>query len=270
MIVGRGRLIALVGVGLIGLGLGLGLGPGPGAGDVIGLGQTAQDVCRYIETRLDVSPALKPVLCQSFQAGIARGHIEPARALQFLQAVAERITPQNRGAAETLLTLTSQLVDPAKGDLPAELLIRRTFEVFSKESSPDVAMVIAVREATALFNMLQRVAGVYRALGIALAPNEPKKTLPTGFGPVELTVRRVDTVITATAVALDRFERRFDRRLDDYNGMKAEVMKELRAPSFYGAEELPDELVRYIDARTTGQEWAPIVQQLAADRGRRS
>ena len=255
----RRLLAALLVVSLAGFGIA-----------ALSLGQTAQDVCTYIETQLNVSPSLKGVLCQNFQAGIARGHIQPARALQFLQAVNERITTQNQGSAETLLTLASQLVNPAKGDLSAEIIIRRTFEIFSKEQSPDEAMMTAVREATALFNMLQRVADVYRGLGITLAPNEAEKTLQTEFGELELTVQRVDTVITATAVALDRFERRFDRRLDDYSGMKAEVMKELRAPSFYGAEKLPDELVRYIEARTTGQEWAPIVQQLAADRGRRS
>jgi hypothetical protein len=255
----RRLLAGLLVIGLAGFGIA-----------ALSFSQTAQDVCAYIETQLNVTQSLKGVLCQNFQSGIARGHIQPARALQFLQAVDERITPQNQGSAETLLTLTGQLINPAKGDLPAEIIIRRTFEIFSKEQSPDEAMMTAVREATALFNMLQRVADVYRELGIALAPNEAEKTLQTEFGELELTVQRVDTVITATAVALDRFERRFDRRLDDYSGMRAEVVKELRAPSFYGAEKLPDELVRYIEAHTTGQEWAPIVQQLAADRGRRS
>jgi hypothetical protein len=231
--------------------------------------QSAQEVCDFIQEDLSVQEGVKATLCQDYQAGIARGHIRPERALQFLETVGARITPETQGAAESLLLLTGQLLNPAKGDLPAELVIRRTFEILSKEES-DEAMTVAVGEGAALGRVLQNVAALYRSLGISLEPNVSKKVIQTDFGEVELTVGRVDTVITATSVALDRFERRLNRRLDDFEGMKSEVMKELSAPSFFGAEALPDALIQQIDAQTTGREWAPIVRQLAADRGRSS
>lgn len=229
--------------------------------------QSDQEVCEFIQEELSVQETVKATLCQDYQAGITRGHIRPERALQFLEAVGARITPETQGAAESLLLLTGQLLSPAKGDLPAELVIRRTFEILSKEQA-DEAMTVAVGEGAALGRVLQNVAAFYRSLNINLEPNVSKKVIQTEFGEVELTVGRVDTVITATSIALDRFERRLNRRLDDFEGMKTEVMKELSAPS--GAEELPDSLIRQIDARTTGQEWAPIVRQLATDRGRNS
>lgn len=231
--------------------------------------QSAQEVCDFIQEDLSVQEGVKATLCQDYQAGIARGHIRPDRALQFLETVGARITPETQAAAESLLLLTGQLLNPAKGDLPAELVIRRTFEILSKEESEE-AMTVAAREGTALARVLQDVAAVYRSLEISLEPNVSKKVIQTDFGEVELTVGRVDTVITATSVALDRFERRLNRRLDDFAGMKSEVMKELSAPSFFGAEALPDALIQQIDAQTTGREWAPIVRQLAADRGRSS
>ncbi len=231
--------------------------------------QPAPDVCGAIQG-LPISDAAKEALCRDFQAGIARGHLRPERALQFLKEVGARITDESRAAAEELLALVGRTVNPATGDLPAEVLIRRTFEVFSREQDPEEALNTALREATALQRALASVAAVYRGLGIFLEPNVSEKTLETEQGAVALTVLRVDTVITATVVALDRFERRLDRRLDDAQGMKTEVMKELRSPSFYGAQALPDALVQYIDARTDGREWAPIVRQLAADRGRSS
>lgn len=231
--------------------------------------QSPQDVCRAIQGLL-ISDAAKEALCRDFQAGIARGHLRPERALQFLKEVGVRITDESRAAAESLLLLVGRTVNPATGDLPAEVLIRRTFEVFSREQDPEEALNTALREATALQRALAGVAGVYRGLGIFLEPNVSEKTLSTEFGEISLTIGQVDTVITATVVALDRFERRLDRRLDDTQGMKTEVMKELRAPSFYGAQALSDALVQYIEARTDGREWAPIVRQLAADRGRSS
>jgi hypothetical protein len=237
---------------------------------VAALGQTAQDVCAYIESSLAVSSGLKAVLCQDIQAGITRGHIQPARALQLLQEVNKRVNPNTQMAAETLLATVGFIVNPTKGDLPAELLIRRTFEIFSREQTPGESMGMAAQEATALGKMLQSVGQIYRGLGIQLEPNVSSKALQTEFGEIPLTVLRVDTVITATAVALDRFERKLDRQLDDSDGMKAEVMRELRTPSFTGAETLPASLLQYIEAHTTGREWAPIVRQLAADRGRTS
>jgi len=234
-----------------------------------GAGQTAQDVCNFIQQELQVSQGLKSTLCEDFQGGISRGHIQPNRADELLRRVNERITSETRPQAEQMLTTIGWTINPAKGDLPAEALIRRIFEVFSRESS-EKSMETAAQEVSALSKTLQSVAQVYRGLGISLGRDVSKKTIQTDFGEVELTVGRVDTVITATVVALDRFERRLDRRLDDFEGMKAEVMKELRAPSFYGAQPLPDALIEQIDAHTTGQEWAPIVRQLAADRGRTS
>lgn len=231
--------------------------------------QSAQDVCSAIQG-LSISDTAKEALCRDFQAGIARGHLQPERALQFLHEVGARITDESRATAESLLTLVGRTVNPATGDLPAEVLIRRSFEVFNREESPEEALNTALREATALQRALVGVAGVYRRMGIFLEPNVSEKTLQTEFGEISLTVVQVDTVITATVVALDRFERRLDRRLDDTQGMKTEVMKELQAPSFYGAQALPDALVQYIDAHTDGREWAPIVRQLAADRGRSS
>lgn len=234
-------------------------------------GQTAQEVCDFIQNELNVSQGLKSTLCQDFQAGISRGHIQPERAYQLLEGINERIASGTQSAAENILTTIGWTVNPAKGDLPAEALIRRIFEVFNKGQSSEEAMETAARETTALSKALQSVAQVYRGLGISLEPNASKKVIQTDFGEVELTVGRVDTVITATVVALDRFERRLDRSLDDFAGMKAEVMQELRAPSFYGAEPLPNALIQYIDAETEGDEhWAPIVRQLAADRGRTS
>ncbi|GEM_PF-3105969 len=230
---------------------------------------SAQDVCSAIQ-ELPLSGGAKEALCRDFQAGIARGHLRPERALQFIREVGARITDESRSTAEGLLALVGRTVNPATGDLPAEVLIRRSFEVFSREEAPEEALSTALHEATALQRALGSVAAVYRGLGIFLEPNVSEKTLETAQGAVQLTVPRVDTVITATVVALDRFERRLDRRLDDTQGMKAEVMKELRAPSFYGAQALPEELVAYIDAQTDGREWAPIVRQLAADRGRNS
>lgn len=230
---------------------------------------SAQDVCAAIQ-ELSISAGAKETLCRDFQAGIARGHLQPERALQFIREVGARITEESRATAESLLGLVGRTINPATGDLPAEVLIRRTFEVFGREQDPEQALSTALREATALQRALVGVAAVYRGLGILLEPNVSEKTLETEQGAIQLTVPRVDTVITATVVALDRFERRLDRRLDDTQGMKAEVMKELRAPSFYGAQTLPEELVAYIDAHTDGREWAPIVRQLAADRGRSS
>ena len=238
-------------------------------GVVAGAQPSTQDVCNAIQ-QLPISDAAKEDLCRDFQAGIARGHLQPERALQFINEVGARITDKSRSTAEGLLALVGRTVNPATGDLPAEVLIRRSFEVFSREQDPEEALNTALREATALQRALVSAAGVYRGLGIFLEPNVSEKTLETEQGAIQLTVSRVDTVITATVVALDRFERRLDRRLDDTQGMKAEVMKELRAPSFYGAEALPEELVQYIDAHTDGREWAPIVRQLAADRGRSS
>jgi len=230
-------------------------------------GQTPQEVCAAIEG-LAISEGLKGTLCADFRAGIARGHIRPERALQLLQAVGERVNPETQSAAEGMLTTIGWTVNPAKGDLPAELLISRVFELFSKEHTKGESMDTAALEVTILSKALQSVAQVYRRLGITLKSDESKKLLDTEFGEVELTVSRVDTVITATAIALDRFERRLDRRLDDAAGMKAEVMKELKNPRFFGAEQLPDALIKYIDAHTTGSEWMPIVRQLASDRGR--
>jgi hypothetical protein len=131
-------------------------------------------------------------------------------------------------------------------------------------------MGTAAQEVTALSKALQSIAQIYRGLGIYLEPNVSAKVLQTEFGEIQLTVAQVDTVITATGVALDRFERKLDRKLDDFAGMKAEVLRELRTPSFTGAEALPTSLTQYIDAHTTGSEWASIVKQLAAERGRTS
>jgi hypothetical protein len=230
-------------------------------------GQTPQQICATIEG-MAISEGLKETLCQDFQAGIARGHIIPERALQLLQAVGERITPQTQSAAEGMLTTIGWTINPAKGDLSAELLISRVFELFSKEQTEGESMGAAALEVTILSKALQSVAQVYRGLGITLKPDESKKVLSTEFGEIELTVSRVDTVITATAIALDRFERRLERRLDDFAGMKAEMMKELRNPRFFGAEPLPEQLIRYIDSEIDGSEWVPIVRQLASDRGR--
>jgi len=231
-------------------------------------GQTAQDVCDFIQDELNVSPGLKTTLCQDFQAGISRGHIQAERAHQLLEEINDHITPSTQSAAENMLTTIGWTVNPAKGDLPAEALIRRIFELLDAKGEE---MQTVAQEVTILNKALQSVAQVYRGLGISLEPNASKKVLQTDFGEVELTVGRVDTVITATVVALDRFERRLDRSLDDFAGMEAEVMQELRAPSFYGAEPLPNALIQYIDAETGGDEhWAPIVRQLAADRGRTS
>lgn len=232
--------------------------------------QTGSDVCAYIQNTLNVSSGLKGALCQDFQAGITRGHIQSSRALQFLEEVNERITSATQAAAEGMLTTIGAAVNPAKGDLPAELLIRRTLELFGREQTKGELMGTAAREVTVLSRALQSVAQVYRGLGIYLEPNVSMKAIQTEFGEIQLTVARVDTVITATAVALDRFERKLERQLDDSAGMKAEVMRELKAPSFTGAEPLPSPLVQFIDAHTTGSEWAPIVRQLAADRGRTS
>ncbi len=233
-------------------------------------GQTAQDVCTYIEGTLNISTGLKSTLCQDFQAGIARGHLQASRALQLLQEVNDRINPSNQASAENMLTTIGSIINPAKSDLPAELLIRRVFELFSREQVKGEFMNTAAQEVIVLSRLIRSVAPVYRSLGIYLEPNVSMKVIQTDAGEIELNVSRVDTVITATAVALDRFERKLDRKLDDVAGMKSEVMRELRAPSFVGAEALPALLIQYIEAHTTGNEWAPIVRQLAADRGRTS
>ncbi len=232
--------------------------------------QSAQDVCSFINEELSVSEGLKNTLCQDFQAGIERGHIQPARALDLLKAVDERLSESTRASAENILGTIGFTINPAKGDLSAELLIRRVLELFSREQSKGELMNLVAQEVRTLSQTLQSVAQVYRGLGISLEPNVSKKNLQTDFGEIELTVGRVDTVITATAIALDRFERKLDRQLDDSAGMKSEVLKELRAPSFSGAVALPNELIQYIEAHTSGAEWVPIVRQLAAGRGRSS
>lgn len=232
--------------------------------------QSVQDVCPFIQNQLRVSGGLKETLCQDFQAGIARGHIQPERALTFLGEVNKRITSETQDEAERVLVTIGMTIHPAKGDLPAELLIRRVFELFGRVGSPSEAMEAAAREVEILHRALVSVAQVYRGLGIDLAPNVSQKTLQTEIGEVELTVGRVDTVITATAIALDRYERRLDRSLKDLEAMQSEVMKELKAPSFPGAAQLPQTLIRYIDAHADGSTWAPIVEQMAQARGRES
>lgn len=232
--------------------------------------ENATEICQFIRENLPFSGEFQDELCRDFQSGIARGHIAPRRALSFLTELDRRITPDTLDEAERMLRTVGATISASKRDLPAELLIRRVFELFSRSDSPQEAMRAAAREVEILQQTLVSIARVFRELRIGLAPDVSQKVIETGFGEVKLTVGRVDTVITAAAIALERFERRLNRSLDDFAGMKDAVMQELSTPSFPGAEALPPTLVRYIDAQTTGREWASIVKQIAQDRGRTS
>lgn len=230
--------------------------------------QSAQDVCTFIEDSLSLDQGVASTLCADLTAGVNRGHLQPSRALELLEAVAERLSGATENAAASLLATVGTTVNPAKNDLPAELLISRALNVFEQVDDADRAVSLAAREVNDLHQALSSVAQTYQSLDVHLASNVQSKVLRTEFGDVELTVGRVDTVITATAMALDRFERRLNRSLDDVEGMKSAVMDALARPSFAGAESLPDALIRYVDAQTDGQEWASIVRFLADARGR--
>ena len=230
--------------------------------------QSAQDVCTFIDGSLSLDPGVESTLCADLTAGMNRGHIQPSRALELLQAVAQRLSGATENAAASLLSTVGTTVNPAKNDLPAELLISRVLNVFEQVSDADEAMSLATSEVNTLHQALTSVAQTYQSLDVHLAPNVQSKVLRTEFGDVNLTVGRVDTVVTATALALDRFERRLNRSLGDVDGMKSAVMEALARPSFAGAESLPDALIQYVDAQTDGQEWASIVRFLAEARGR--
>ncbi len=230
--------------------------------------QSAQDVCAVIDDELSLAQGAESTLCNDLTAGINRGHLQPPRALELLRDVAAHLNGATENAATSLLTTIGRTVNPAKNDLPAELLISRVLNVFRQVDDPEPAMSEAAREVNVLHEALLSVAQTYQSIDVHLAPNVQSKVLRTEFGDVDLTVGRVDTVITATALALDRFERRLDRSLDDVEGMQNAVMQALARPSFAGAEPLPDALIRYVNAQTDGQQWASIVQFLAEARQR--
>lgn len=231
-------------------------------------GQSAQDVCDAVQNDLRLPDDVASTLCQDLTAGVERGHLQPSRALELLNALAGRQSDATQDAATSLLATIGTTVNPAKNDLPAELLISRVLSVFGQVDDAEQAMSLAAREVDVLHQALIRVARQYQATGIDLASNVQSKVFQTEFGDVELTVGRVDTVITATALALDRFERRLNRSLDDVAGMQSAVVDALAHPSFAGAESLPDALIRYVGAQIDGSQWAPIVQALAEARGR--
>ena len=224
--------------------------------------QSAQDVCAYIQQELKISSEKKSELCQDFEAGITRSHIMPVRALELLRAVNDHITSDTQSTVEGMLSSMGDMLNPATGDLPVELLIRRMFEGFGRAE----ALKTTAQDVLALGQLLQGVAQTYHALGIFLEPNVSEKTLRTEFGDIPLTVPGVDTTITDTAAALDRFERKLNRDLNDSKAMKDDVMSELQKDLQKGA--LSNALVLYINAHTTGSEWVPLAKQLAATRGR--
>lgn len=230
--------------------------------------QSAEDVCAFIDGQLNVAQGVASTLCSDLTAGIERGHLQPSRALQLLQEVAANASNAPVNATTSLLSTIGTTVNPAKDDLPAELLIGRVLNVVNQVLDAEEAMSLAAREVDVLHRTLLSVARTYRAIDIHLAPNVESKVLRTEFGDVNLTVGRVDTAITATARALDRFERRLNRSLDDVEAMQRAVMDAIARPSFAGAEALPDALIRYVDAQTSGQQWASIVRSLAEARGR--
>ena len=231
-------------------------------------GAQSNEVCAFLDGRLSLAQGVESTLCTDLTAGINRGHLTSARALELLNAVRARLDGATENAAASLLATIGTTVNPAKGDLPAELLISRVLGVFTQSDDAEQAMADAAREVDALHQALTRVAQVYADIGVDLASNVQSKVLRTEFGDVNLTVGRVDTVITATAMALDRFERRLDRSLGDVTGMQSAVMDALARPSFAGAESLPDALIQYVNAQIDGQQWASIVRSLAEARGR--
>ncbi len=230
--------------------------------------QSAEEVCTFIDGQLRLAQNVESTLCNDLTAGIDRGHLQPARALELLREVAARLRGSTENAAASLLSTVGTTVNPAKNDLPAELLISRVLSVFGQVDDAEEAMSEAAGEVNVLHQALLSVAQTYQRIDVHLASNVQSKVLRTEFGDVELTVGRVDTAITATAMALDRFERRLNRSLDDVAGMQSAVMDALARPSFAGAQALPDALIRYIGAQTDGQQWASIVRFLAEARGR--
>ncbi|MFB6286059.1 MAG: hypothetical protein ABEK03_05740 [Candidatus Bipolaricaulia bacterium] len=230
--------------------------------------QSAEDVCAFIDGQLRLAQDVESTLCNDLTAGIDRGHLQASRALALLQEVAARLSGSTENAAASLLSTVGTTVNPAKNDLPAELLISRVLSVFGQVDDAGQAMSLAASEVNALHQALLSVAQTYQRIDIHLASNMQSKVLRTEFGDVKLTVGRVDTAITATAMALDRFERRLNRPLDDVAAMKSAVMDALARPSFAGAQALPDALIRYIGAKTDGQQWASVVRFLADARGR--
>ena len=230
--------------------------------------QSAEDVCTFIDGQLRLAQDVASTLCTDLTAGIGRGHLQPSRALELLREVAAHLSGATENAAASLLATVGTTVNPAKNDLPAELLISRVLSVFGQIDDAGQAMSEAASEVNVLHQALLSVAQTYQGIDVHLASNVQSKVLRTEFGDVNLTVGRVDTVITATAMALDRFERRLNRSLDDVAGMHSAVMDALARPSFAGAEALPDALIEHIDARIDGQQWASIVRFLADARGR--
>jgi len=230
--------------------------------------QSAEDVCTFIDGQLSLAQSVESTLCNDLTAGINRGHLQPSRALDLLREIAAHLSGGTENAAASLLSTVGTTVNPAKNDLPAELLISRVLSVFGQIDDAGQAMSLATSEVNALHQALLSVAQTYQGIDIHLASNVQGKVLQTEFGDVDLTVGRVDTVITATALALDRFERRLNRSLDDVAGMQSAVMGALARPTFAGARALPDALIRYIGAQTNGQQWASIVRFLADTRGR--
>lgn len=230
--------------------------------------QSADDVCAFIDDGLSLAQGVASTLCNDLTAGINRGHLTGARAMELLQGVAGRLSGATSDAAASLLTTVGTTVNPAKDDLPAELLISRVLNVLGQVSDAGQAMSLASSEVTVLHRALVSVAQTYQAIDVHLAANVQSKVLRTEFGDVNLTIGRVDTVITATALALDRFERRLNRSLDDVDGMQSAVMDALARPSFAGAEALPDALIQYVNAQLDGSQWAAIVRALADARGR--